>query len=96
MNKVSLPEGGDGSPPFWRFDLTDGFLKSCFASRPKGLPAGRQVATVTIQIPLTLQQPQRKLEMLGTGIKKFEALLKKGFPTTILELIIFNSRSGLA
>jgi len=34
--------------------------------------------------------------MLGTGIKKFEALLKKGFPTTILELIIFNSRSGLA
>ena len=26
MNKVSLAEAGDGSPPFWSFGQTDDFL----------------------------------------------------------------------
>lgn len=27
MNKVSVPEGADGSPPFWRLGQAGGFLK---------------------------------------------------------------------
>jgi len=29
MNKVSLAEAGDGSPPFWRFDQIERFHKWC-------------------------------------------------------------------
>ncbi len=33
MNKVSLAEAGDGSPPFWRFDFTGGFLNPAYGGK---------------------------------------------------------------